>query len=80
MLTFKPCLQSLKTRTFFHVLMQVASIKNEHDQAQSELGLLRSKMKECDSQISCIAKEQQKLQHKHSDANLERKKMENEVL
>lgn len=37
-------------------------------------------MRECDSQISHVAKEQQKLQQKISDAAVERKKMENEVL
>ena len=36
-------------------------------------------MKECDSQISCILKEQEKLQHKLSEMNIERKKLENEV-
>ncbi|KAF5947701.1 hypothetical protein HYC85_013658 [Camellia sinensis] len=36
-------------------------------------------MKERDTQISCILREQQELQHKISKRNLERKKMENEV-
>ncbi|KAJ9678931.1 hypothetical protein PVL29_020976 [Vitis rotundifolia] len=58
---------------------KVSSIKNNHDQAQSELNLIRLKMKECDSQISCILKEQEKLQHKLSEMNIERKKLENEV-
>ncbi|GMY07815.1 structural maintenance of chromosomes protein 2-1-like [Fagus crenata] len=58
---------------------KVAATRNNHDQAQSELNLIRMKMKECDSQISCILKDQQKLQHKLSETNLERKKMENEV-
>ncbi|XP_077223831.1 structural maintenance of chromosomes protein 2-1-like isoform X2 [Tasmannia lanceolata] len=58
---------------------KVSSIKKEYDQAQSELNLSRSKMKECDSQISCMVKDQQKLQHKLSDANVGRKKLENEV-
>ncbi|THF99679.1 hypothetical protein TEA_008122 [Camellia sinensis var. sinensis] len=57
---------------------RIASIRNAHDQAQSELNLFRSKM-ECDTQISCIPGEQQELQHKLSETNLERKKMENEV-
>lgn len=60
--------------------MQVAATRNSHDQAQSELNLIRLKMKECDSQISCVLKEQQKLQHKVSETNIERKKMENEVI
>lgn len=60
--------------------MQVESIKQEYDQAESELKLGRSKMKECDIQISGIAKEQQKLQQHLNDATLERKKMENEVV
>ena len=37
-------------------------------------------MKECDTQISCILREQQELQRKISETNLERKKMENEVM
>ena len=61
-------------------LLQVAATRNNHDQAQSKLNLIRQKMKECDSQISCILKDQQKLQHKLSETNLERKKMENEVI
>lgn len=36
-------------------------------------------MKECDTQISCIVKEQKKLEHKMGEAKLERKKLENEV-
>lgn len=36
-------------------------------------------MKECDSQISCIVKEQQELQNKLGEMSIERKKMENEV-
>ncbi|KAI8564584.1 hypothetical protein RHMOL_Rhmol03G0191600 [Rhododendron molle] len=53
--------------------------KNAHDHAKSELDNFRSKMKECDTQISSILKEQQELQHKISETNLERKRMENEV-
>ncbi|XP_050220819.1 structural maintenance of chromosomes protein 2-1-like isoform X2 [Mercurialis annua] len=58
---------------------KVSSIRNTHDQAQSNLNMVRLKMKECDSQISSILKEQQKLQHKVSEIKLERKKLENEV-
>ncbi|KAF2315810.1 hypothetical protein GH714_040349 [Hevea brasiliensis] len=58
---------------------KVVSIRNNHDQAQFELDLIRQKMKECDSQISSILKEQQKLQHKVGETKLERKKLENEV-
>ncbi|KAJ0098691.1 hypothetical protein Patl1_19865 [Pistacia atlantica] len=57
---------------------KVASTRNNHDQVQSELNSIRLKMKECDSQISGIVKEQQKLQHKLSETKLERKKLENE--
>ncbi|XP_058205713.1 structural maintenance of chromosomes protein 2-1-like [Rhododendron vialii] len=53
--------------------------KNAHDHAKSELDNFRSKMKECDTQISSILKEQQELQRKISETNLERKRMENEV-
>ncbi|KAL5569905.1 hypothetical protein UlMin_026480 [Ulmus minor] len=58
---------------------KVASTTNIRDQAQSELDLVRLKMKECDAQISSIVKEQKKLQHKLSETHLERKRMENEV-
>lgn len=61
-------------------MKQVTSIKQDYDQAESELNVGRSKLKECDSQINCLAKEQQKLQQKLSDSNVERKKMENEVV
>lgn len=46
---------------------------------QSELDSIRLKSKECDSQISSIVKEQQKLQLKLSDIKLERKRLDNEV-
>uniref|UniRef100_A0A1D1YJB7 Structural maintenance of chromosomes protein n=1 Tax=Anthurium amnicola TaxID=1678845 RepID=A0A1D1YJB7_9ARAE len=59
---------------------EVGSIKKDYDQVESELKLSRSKMKECDLEISAIVKEQQKLQQKISDANVERKKMQNEVM
>ncbi|TXG70675.1 hypothetical protein EZV62_005610 [Acer yangbiense] len=58
---------------------KVAFTKNNHDQAQFELNAIRLKMKECDSQISSILKEQQKLEHKVSEIKPERKKLENEV-
>lgn len=61
------------------LLLQVASTRNNHDQAQSELNNFRSKMKECDTQISSILREQQELQRKITDTNLDKKKMENEV-
>jgi structural maintenance of chromosome 2 len=60
--------------------MQVASTKLDLDQAESELNIGRSKLKECDTQINSLSKEQQKLQQLLSDSNVERKKMENEVL
>jgi structural maintenance of chromosome 2 len=60
--------------------LQVASTRNNHDQVQSELNAIRLKMKERDSQISSILKEQQKLQHKLSETKLDRKKLENEVI
>ncbi|XP_073267681.1 structural maintenance of chromosomes protein 2-1-like [Populus alba] len=59
---------------------KVASTRNNHDQAQSELDSIRLKMLECDSQISSILKEQQKLQHKLGETKLERKKLENEII
>ncbi|KAB5573740.1 hypothetical protein DKX38_000934 [Salix brachista] len=58
---------------------KVASTRNNHDQAQTELDSIRQKMMERDSQISSILKEQQKLQHKLGETKLERKKFENEV-
>ncbi|TMW91423.1 hypothetical protein EJD97_014360 [Solanum chilense] len=58
---------------------KLASLKHEATLAQSELNTARLKIKECDSQISSILKEQQQLQNKISETNLEKKKMENEV-
>lgn len=37
-------------------------------------------MKECDKEISGIIKEQHKLEHKLTENNLEKKRMENEVI
>lgn len=42
--------------------------------------MARLKIKECDSQIASIVKEQKKIQNKISDANLEKKRLENEVI
>lgn len=64
---------------FLDFLLQVASLKDDHGLAQSELNSARVKIKECDSQISSILKEQQRLQNKISETNLEKKRMENEV-
>lgn len=58
---------------------KVASLKDDHGLAQSELNSARLKITECDSQITSILKEQQRLQNKISETNLEKKKMENEV-
>ncbi|KAL6548040.1 Structural maintenance of chromosomes protein 2-2 [Orobanche hederae] len=58
---------------------KVASTRDNHERAKSELNALRLKMKECDSQISSILKEQQKLKDKLSETKLERKRLENEV-
>ncbi|KAK4349443.1 hypothetical protein RND71_032198 [Anisodus tanguticus] len=58
-------------------LLQAASLKDDHGLAQWELNSTRLKIKECDSQISSILKEQQQLRNKISETNLE-KGMENE--
>ncbi|KAL6579103.1 hypothetical protein OROMI_009319 [Orobanche minor] len=58
---------------------KVASTRDNHEHAKSELNDLRLKMKDCDSQISSILKEQQKLKDKLSETKLERKRLENEV-
>lgn len=60
--------------------LQVASLHKDHSQAESELNLARMKMKECDSQITGILKEQEKLKRKITDTNLEKKRMENDVI
>lgn len=59
---------------------QYSAMKKDHHEVQSELNVARRKIKECDSQINGIMKEQQHIQHKVSEANLERKRMENEVI
>lgn len=61
-------------------MLQVASLDSDRNLAQTELDSARLKMKECDSQISGILKEQQGIQHKLSETALEKKKMENEVI
>ncbi|XP_019192681.1 PREDICTED: structural maintenance of chromosomes protein 2-1-like [Ipomoea nil] len=58
---------------------KVASLNGDHNLAQTELDSARLKMKERDSQISSILKEQQGIQHKLSETSLEKKRMENEV-
>lgn len=60
--------------------VQVVAARDNLDQVQSQLKSVRLKMKECDQEISAIIKEQQKLEHKISESNLERKRMENEVI
>lgn len=55
-------------------------MQNDYNQAESELNLARMKMKERDSEINKILKEQQKLKHKLTDINLEKKRMENDVI
>lgn len=60
--------------------MQVASTRDNYDKAKTELNSIRLRMKECDSQISSILKEQRKLQQNLSETKLERKKLENEVI
>lgn len=59
---------------------QVSSIIKSRDEVQAEHKLASRKIKECDSQISGIVKKQQDIQQKISEANLERKRMENEVI
>ncbi|KAF1899423.1 hypothetical protein Lal_00019551 [Lupinus albus] len=58
---------------------KVVSARNELDQVQSQMNSVRQKMKDCDKEISGIIKEQQKLEHKLTEGNLEWKRMENEV-
>ncbi|XP_006848048.2 structural maintenance of chromosomes protein 2-1 isoform X1 [Amborella trichopoda] len=58
---------------------RVDSIKKEYDKAQCELNACRTKLKDCDEDIVCFTKEQQTLQQKLSDANVDKKKLENEV-
>ncbi|KAI8032234.1 Structural maintenance of chromosomes protein 2-1 [Camellia lanceoleosa] len=58
---------------------QLVSLKKLIDNLTSEVDEHKTRMKECDAQISCIIREQQELQCKISETNLERKKMENEV-
>ncbi|WVZ01683.1 hypothetical protein V8G54_022489 [Vigna mungo] len=58
---------------------KVVAARENLDQVQSELKSVSLKMKERDKEISAIIKEQQKLEHKITESNLERKRMENEV-
>ncbi|GKG26852.1 hypothetical protein Tco_0402555, partial [Tanacetum coccineum] len=43
---------------------KVTSLKDEHSQAQYEFNAVNTKLVECDSQISCIRKEQEKLKNR----------------
>ncbi|XP_051143191.1 structural maintenance of chromosomes protein 2-1-like [Andrographis paniculata] len=58
---------------------KVFSVQKAHNEAQSELNVARQKIKDCDSQITTIVKEQQGIQQKIIETNLDRKRMENEV-
>ncbi|XP_057838463.2 structural maintenance of chromosomes protein 2-1 [Cryptomeria japonica] len=58
---------------------KVDAIKKDYDQAQEELNVNRAKIKERDAQINSLAKMQHKLEEKMSDANLEGKKLDNEI-
>ena len=59
--------------------MQLNSIKEQFDAAKEKLQVGRKKLQECDSQLSLMNKEQQKLQQEFSDNNVARKRLENEV-
>ncbi|PWA67433.1 RecF/RecN/SMC [Artemisia annua] len=58
---------------------KVSSLKDEHSQAQSEFNSANTKLVECDSQIGCIRKEQEKLKDRIREKVFERKRLESEV-
>ncbi|KAH6788453.1 structural maintenance of chromosomes 2 [Perilla frutescens var. frutescens] len=58
---------------------KVSEIKKSRDEVQAEHNMASRKIRECDSQITGIVKQQQDIQQRISEANLERKRMENEV-
>ncbi|KAH6824279.1 structural maintenance of chromosomes 2 [Perilla frutescens var. hirtella] len=58
---------------------KVSEIKKSRDEVQAEHNMASRKIRECDSQITGIVKQQQDIQQRISDANLERKRLENEV-
>ncbi|KAH9310572.1 hypothetical protein KI387_025607 [Taxus chinensis] len=58
---------------------KVDAMKKDYDQAQEELNVSRKKIKECDVQINSLVKMQHKLQQKMTDANIEGKKLDNEI-
>ncbi|GJZ30574.1 structural maintenance of chromosomes protein 2-1 [Tanacetum coccineum] len=58
---------------------KVTSLKDEHSQAQSEFNAANTKLVECDAQISCIRKEQEKLKDRIREKAFEQKRLESEV-
>lgn len=56
------------------------SINEQFEAAKEKLAVGRKKLQECDSQLTLMNKEQQKLQQELSDNNVARKRLENEVL
>lgn len=65
---------------FLPSFIQVSSIKKSRDEVQAEHNMASMKIREHDSQITRIVKQQQDIQQKISEANIERKRMENEVV
>ncbi|GJW40075.1 structural maintenance of chromosomes protein 2 [Tanacetum coccineum] len=59
--------------------IKVTSLKYEHSQAQSEFNTANTKLVECDSQISCIRKEQEKSKDRIREKVFEQKRLESEV-
>ncbi|GKD69400.1 structural maintenance of chromosomes protein 2 [Tanacetum coccineum] len=59
--------------------IKVTSLKDEHSQAQSEFNTANTKLVECDSQISCIRKEQEKRKDRIREKVFEQKRLESEV-
>ncbi|KAJ7300253.1 hypothetical protein O6H91_Y027600 [Diphasiastrum complanatum] len=58
---------------------KVEAIKEEHSKAQDELRKSRARLKECDGQINALMKNQNNLQHKLTDCNVDAKKLSNEI-
>ncbi|GJW42205.1 structural maintenance of chromosomes protein 2-1 [Tanacetum coccineum] len=58
---------------------KVTSLKDEHSQAQYEFNAVNTMLVECDSQISCIRKEQEKLKNRIREKVFEQKRLESEV-
>lgn len=59
--------------------LQIDLVKSEYDRIQAEIHASRSKIEECDADISTISKSLSRLQQSTTDTSLNKKKIENQA-